>query len=531
MSVGGAVGSGVGRIGRRVLYATPGVRGVAARLRPRACVLLYHRVASPESDPFGQAVAAERFAEQLEAVRSRFHVMSLDELIGSLHAGDYPDETVAVTFDDGYADTLTTAYPIAGSLGVPLHVFVTAGPVSAADEVFWWDELAALAPVDGGGYGRLHDELRRLPAVEREARLADLRNGGRSQEAPDAGRPMTPDEVAELARQPLAAVGAHTLTHPALAARPTAEQLFELTEARRRLEELTGTGVDLLAYPFGKEADVSAETRRLAAEAGYRAAFLSTPRALVPTSDLFGLPRVAVHDWSADRLVERVGEVLGPLRSFVPRPRRHKGVVYHRGRGSRAIALTFDDGPSEWTPALLDVLREHGARATFFVLGSAVAGREGTLRRAVDEGHELGNHLDEHRDPVALSDEELVEQLQRAGRTIADAVGTPPRLVRPPYGHDARRVSRVAASIGLGPTILVSIDPSDWRAPNAEGIVRHVLAAARPGAIVFLHDGVPPPDGSAATSSRMPTVEAVAELMPKLASRGYRFVTVSELLG
>lgn len=530
MSLGGAVGSAVGRVGRRVLYGTAVLGPLAGRLRPRACVLMYHRVASPRSDPFGQAVEPERFMEQLDALRDRFHVWSLDELIEGLHGGDYPDETIAVTFDDGYADTLETAYPIAAALEIPLHVFVTAGPVSAADGVFWWDELAALDAVTGG-YGALHDELRRLPGAARAARLATLRDRRSPAEIVDAGHPMTPDELAQLARLPFASVGAHTLTHPALAALPAEEQLYEMREARRQLENLTGAVVDVLAYPFGKDADVSDETMRLAKEAGYRAALMSTPRALVPSSNPFGMPRLAVHDWTAAELVQRIREVLGPLRSFVPRPRRHGGVVYHRGRGPRALALTFDDGPSQWTPALLDILRDHGARATFFVLGSAVDGHEETLRRVLAEGHEIGNHLFEHRDPDLLGDDELLDQLQRASRAIADATDATPRLVRPPYGHDARRVSRIAASAGLGRTILGSIDPSDWRAESAGAIVRHVLAAARPGAIVFLHDGVPPPDGTAATRDRTPTVEAVAELVPKLTSRGYTLVTVSELLG
>jgi Polysaccharide deacetylase len=135
MSLRGAVGGGVGRAGRRMLYGTRGVGRLSSRLRPRACVLMYHRVASPVLDPFGQAVAQKHFVEHLEAVRSRFHVVSVAQLIDGLRKGDYPDGAVAVTFDDGYADTLATAYPAAAALGVPFHVFVTAGPVSAEEQV------------------------------------------------------------------------------------------------------------------------------------------------------------------------------------------------------------------------------------------------------------------------------------------------------------------------------------------------------------------------------------------------------------
>jgi peptidoglycan/xylan/chitin deacetylase (PgdA/CDA1 family) len=312
MSVGGSIGRAVGRTGRRALYGTRGLRTLAARVRPRACVLVYHRIAQSRSDPFGQTVTPERFAHQLDAVRRRHHVMSVNELIGARHTADYPDGTVAVTFDDGYEDTLTAAYPTAAGLGVPIHVFVTAGPVAAEEDLFWWDELDALSSAGRGDYRALHHELRHLPTATRETRLAALRNGRRVHE-PEAGRPLTRAELAELASLPLAAIGSHTLTHPTLGALSSAEQLVELSEGRRRLEELTGVRIDVLAYPFGKDADIARETPRLAAQAGYVAAFLSTPRVLVPSSDPFLLPRLSVHDWPAERLLERIVEVLGPV--------------------------------------------------------------------------------------------------------------------------------------------------------------------------------------------------------------------------
>jgi peptidoglycan/xylan/chitin deacetylase (PgdA/CDA1 family) len=192
------------------------------------------------------------------------------------------------------------------------------------------------------------------------------------------------------------------------------------------------------------------------------------------------------------------------------------------------VALTFDDGPGDVTPAILDLLGEYGARATFFVQGQAIAGREDVLRRIAAEGHEIGNHLYSHPHAARLSEAELRAELIRAGERIEEVLGTPPRLVRPPYGEDAERVSRVAGELGLGPTVLWSVDPRDWEEPPAAEIVRRTLAGLEPGAIVDLHDGFTPwrPD-----ASRQPTVEAIAELLPALSARGYRCVTVSELGG
>ena len=122
----------------------------------------------------------------------------------------------------------------------------------------------------------------------------------------------------------------------------------------------------------------------------------------------------------------------------------------------RVVALTFDDGPSLWTPMVLDALRDYDARGTFFVLGTVAGSHADVLRRAVLEGHELGNHLYSHRDPLELDEDELERELQRNGRGgTGRGRRFRPRLVRPPYGGDRERVARVAERIGLGPTVLL----------------------------------------------------------------------------
>ena len=192
------------------------------------------------------------------------------------------------------------------------------------------------------------------------------------------------------------------------------------------------------------------------------------------------------------------------------------------------LALTFDDGPSPWTDPILNLLAERGAKATFFILGVSISGNEDLLRRIVSGGHELGNHTQNHLDPAHVSDEVLIEELRSAAEAIADTVGLAPRLVRPPYGGDPRRMSRAARAIGAGPVIMMSVDPGDWRHREAGPIVEHVLEHARPGSIVDLHDGIPPDNNGA--PSRQATVDAVAELVPALQQRGFRLVTVSDLL-
>lgn len=161
------------------------------------------------------------------------------------------------------------------------------------------------------------------------------------------------------------------------------------------------------------------------------------------------------------------------------------------------------------------------------MLGRSIAGREHVLRRTAADGHELGNHLYSHQRPSELADDEIRDELVRTGTVIEDVVARRPRLVRPPYGEDAARIARVASELGLGPTVLWTVDPRDWEEPPAAQIVSRALDGLRPGAIVELHDGftLRRPD-----ARRQPTVEAVAELLPMLTGRGYRCVTVSELL-
>jgi peptidoglycan/xylan/chitin deacetylase (PgdA/CDA1 family) len=255
-------------VAKRLLYRAP-LRAVGSRLRPRAVVLLYHRVAAPTRDPHGQAVPLDTFESHLELLQREYHVAALPDLVAQLPRPTYRDRTVAVSFDDGYVDNLTAAYPAAARLGVPITVFVTVQPVLDGAP-FHWDEAA-----------------------------------------PESGRPLTPQELRRLALLPGVTIGSHTMNHSRLSAVSPEDQERELTASKARLEELTGRPVTLFAYPFGKPADLGPETPRLAESAGYRAAFLSQAGRIVPSSPLFQLPRLSVHDWPAEALARRLEEIFG----------------------------------------------------------------------------------------------------------------------------------------------------------------------------------------------------------------------------
>jgi len=201
----------------------------------------------------------------------------------------------------------------------------------------------------------------------------------------------------------------------------------------------------------------------------------------------------------------------------VSRPRLR--ALRHGSRSSSAVALTFDDGPGAVTTAVLDALRAHGARATFNVLGSRVAGGEALLERAVREGHEIGahgwSHDDHRRQPLRRA-----RGVARTADAVLSVTGVRPRLFRPPYGFTNRRLQAAVALRGLR-TLLWDVDPSDYEQPGAAAIVERVRAAIRPGSIVLLHDDRP---------ELAPTAEAVDTLLHGFRRDGLQALTASELL-
>jgi chitooligosaccharide deacetylase len=198
----------------------------------------------------------------------------------------------------------------------------------------------------------------------------------------------------------------------------------------------------------------------------------------------------------------------------------------------RPLALTFDDGPSPWTTPILDLLREHDVRATFFLIGRRVDEHPDVVRRIVAEGHELGNHTFSHpwlaRD---CTDAAVYEELRRANEAIARAAGEPPRRFRAPHYDVDARIERIAAELDLTHT-RGDITPPDWR----EGIGAQVLATlilqqARPHAVIGLHDGIPPKAAGAGGGTRESTVAVVRLVLPRLVERGHSVTTASGILG
>jgi len=203
-------------------------------------------------------------------------------------------------------------------------------------------------------------------------------------------------------------------------------------------------------------------------------------------------------------------------------------IVCSAGSGRREVALTFDDGPSRWTAEIAETFEAHGCRATFFQRGPEVEKRPEAVTALASAGHELGNHLWSHADASTQSRAEIRTELKRTAGAIRAAGGGRPRLVRPPYHRGPHEVASAARWLGVKAVVLRSIAVSDWAAASEDEVFAPVFAAAGPGDIVCLHDGISSDkrDGD----SREPTAAAVRRLVPALLERDLRPVTVSQLL-
>ena len=184
----------------------------------------------------------------------------------------------------------------------------------------------------------------------------------------------------------------------------------------------------------------------------------------------------------------------------------------------KVIALTFDDGPGPYTAHLLDILDQHGAKATFFLIGSKVSAQADVLRRMHSRGHQLGNHSWSHPELPKLPIDQIAGEIDRTNNAIKQATGVKPTILRPPYGAVNGVVLEQLRARGMS-SILWSVDTRDWADRNSDIVCSRAVAGAHPGAIILMHD------------IHQTSVGAVPCILSALKQQGYSFVTVQGLLG
>ncbi|KGO01034.1 polysaccharide deacetylase family protein [Porphyromonas sp. COT-290 OH3588] len=176
------------------------------------------------------------------------------------------------------------------------------------------------------------------------------------------------------------------------------------------------------------------------------------------------------------------------------------------------VALTFDDGPSVYTPRLLDILKQEGVKATFFVLGKSAAVQKQTMKRMVEEGHNIGNHSYDHKNFAKISVEEARRQIGRTDEIVGEVAGQRPSYFRFPYGA----YTQDKLTLVNRPIMGWSVDPLDWKYKDADRVALE-MSKAGPNAIVLAHD------------IHKTTIEAIPQVIRNLKAKGYRIVTLDEL--
>jgi peptidoglycan/xylan/chitin deacetylase (PgdA/CDA1 family) len=313
-------------------------------------ILMYHRIAEVSPDPWSLCVSPQHFGEHLEVLRKHAPLVQVRELANMLQAKSSSGSCTVITFDDGYADNLLNAKPLLERYDVPATVFISAGYLGH-ERGFWWDELEMLFLRPGILPDELHlsingtshcwnlgeaahyDEntyrqhrnwrtfetaptsrqavflsvwqlLQPLSKEERQPVLEKLWGwAGAEPDSRPPCRPLSLEEVVDLAGGGLVEVGSHTMTHPLLPEFPAAVQQDEIERSKACLENILGRPVISFAYPHGA---YTSETAALVRETGYLCACSTLPSAVERETDLFRLPRVGVQDWDGEEFARHL---------------------------------------------------------------------------------------------------------------------------------------------------------------------------------------------------------------------------------
>jgi peptidoglycan/xylan/chitin deacetylase (PgdA/CDA1 family) len=218
--------------------------------------------------------------------------------------------------------------------------------------------------------------------------------------------------------------------------------------------------------------------------------------------------------------------VTAGYQSMAPEGQWYGSTFTGLARGSKQLALTYDDGPNDpHTLRLLEVLAKHNVKATFFLIGRYVRQRSEIARELAAAGHTAGNHTSSHALLTLKGQAEIRRQLSDCRAALSDAIGEHSNLFRPPFGGRRPAVLRIARQLHLEP-IMWSVTGYDWDAPLAEIIERKVTRQIRGGDVILLHDG----DHRQMGADRSQTVLATDRLIDRYKTEGYEFVTIPEMI-
>jgi len=289
----------------------------------KALVLIYHRVMDLENDPQQLAVNIENFEKQLTFLKNNYNVLPLAEVVGDLKQGVVVNKSVAITFDDGYFDNRLFALPVLEKLNIPATFFISADYIDKADE-FWWDKLESLILLSSTLpsflelsfnselyswencneqrnllYREIHSMLKKQPVSIIHTILDQLINWSGVDFIPRPNyRPLSQDELIEMANSQIVEIGAHTLSHCRLSNETPENQYREISDSRFFLERLLDKEIRSFSYPFGSENDYSSFTPQMVKQAGYSCGISNNQNFVTKKSNVYNLPRFLIRNWS-----------------------------------------------------------------------------------------------------------------------------------------------------------------------------------------------------------------------------------------
>jgi peptidoglycan/xylan/chitin deacetylase (PgdA/CDA1 family) len=327
---------------RVVTLLAPIWRGLNAMLSNRPsgsregpAILLYHRIAREEFDPWSLAVSPANFEEQMKWLTDYRTVLSLTEFARQHREDSLGSDAVAITFDDGYACNALVAAPILHKLNIPATIFLPTEIIEQGRQ-FWWDELQRIVvehpsdetrldgeaitlgpkqPLDGHWapgapprterqrvFLKIWDRLRIKTSEGLVSALRELRDGAEDIGGHPLKRPLTIEEIGSVSRS--IEFGSHAQTHRSLPALSKADKAREVADSKHWCETITGRPALCFAYPFG---DADAETAKLVRNVGFECACITGERSVTPGSNVYTLPRIGVGNLGADGLARLLG--------------------------------------------------------------------------------------------------------------------------------------------------------------------------------------------------------------------------------
>jgi peptidoglycan/xylan/chitin deacetylase (PgdA/CDA1 family) len=320
------------------------------RFAVKSLILMYHRVAEVELDPWGLCITPKNFAEQLAILQQSCHPLSLQQFLQAYQDDNLPKRSVVITFDDGYVDNLLIAKPLLEHYGIPATIFVSTGYLGGKRE-FWWDALEQillqpgklperlLLKINGhvqewqlgtameysqeeyqrdrhcttrsahansrlSFYYQIWHVLRPLSEQERIKVLDELTSwAGITLNTRSTQRCLLPEELVTLAQGELIEIGAHTITHPFLSAQSPLEQHNEIQQSKIELEEIIDRPVNSFSYPFG---DYTLETVELVRNSKLDCACSTVAESAWRGNDRFQLPRLPVENWQGAEFAQQL---------------------------------------------------------------------------------------------------------------------------------------------------------------------------------------------------------------------------------